>query len=139
MKFWDSSAIMPLLVPEPATATMVAEMHEDPAAAVWWGTRVECSSALARLRRDKRLSDDDLNLAERRLATGAATWTEVPPIERVRQQAMRMLRVHPLRAADSLQLAAALVLANFEPGTLPFVTLDERLASAADREGFPLV
>lgn len=46
------------------------------------------------------------------------------------------MRLHPLRAADALQLAAALVLSDFEPRTLPFVTLDDRLASAARREGF---
>ena len=139
MKFWDSSSIMPLLVPEAKTGGMVAEMNDDPAAAVWWATRVECSSALSRLWREKSLSDADRDLADKRLAAAAETWTEVPPIERVRQQALRMLRVHQLRAADSLQLAAALVLANFEPSALPFVTLDERLARAADREGFPVV
>ena len=67
------------------------------------------------------------------------SWTEVPPIERVRDQAIRVLQVHPLRAADALQLAAAIVLADFEPKGLPFVTLDEALAAAARREGFPVL
>lgn len=52
---------------------------------------------------------------------------------------MRLLRLHPLRAADALQLAAALVLAEHDPRTLPFVTLDERLALAAEQEGFELM
>ena len=34
-------------------------------------------------------------------------WHEVVPSSRVRSAAERLLRVHPLRAADSLQLAAA--------------------------------
>lgn len=47
--------------------------------------------------------------------------------------------VHPLRAADSLQLAAAIVVADGAPRALPFVTLDDRLALAADKEGFPVL
>ncbi len=49
---------------------------------------------------------------------------------------MRFLRVHPLRAADALQLAAAFVLADRRPSTLELVTLDDRLAVAARKEGF---
>jgi predicted nucleic acid-binding protein len=56
----------------------------------------------------------------------------------VRQTAIRLLRVHPLRTADALQLAAAIAAAEDHPATLPFVTLDERLAQAAEREGFPV-
>ncbi len=66
-------------------------------------------------------------------------WTEVPPIERVRDQATRLLRLHTLRAEDALQLAAAIVLADFDPKTLPFVTLSQPLASAARREGFEVL
>ena len=61
------------------------------------------------------------------------------PSQRVGQAAQRLLRVHPLRAADALQLAAAVVAADGEPGSMPFVTLDDRLALAAQREGFPVV
>lgn len=38
----------------------------------------------------------------------AAIWTEIQPAERVRNGARRLLRVHPLRAANAMQLAAAL-------------------------------
>jgi predicted nucleic acid-binding protein len=73
------------------------------------------------------------------LDAGAQQWIEIPPTAAVREQAYRMLRVHPLRAADALQLAAALVASEFEPRALPFVTLDSRLAEAAAREGFELL
>jgi predicted nucleic acid-binding protein len=139
MKFWDTSALLPLIVQEPRTAAMVAVMRDDPAAAVWWATRVECWSALARLERDGRLSEDQVAGAATILDEAARGWTEVPPIERVRDQASRLVRLHPLRAADALQLAAALVLTDFEPRSLPFVTLDDRLAAAARREGFTIV
>jgi hypothetical protein len=136
MRFWDSSALIPLLIPEPATTALMAVMREDAAAAVWWTTPVECAAAIARLARDERLSRDDAALATELLATAQRGWSVVPPTDRVQQQAMRLLRLHPLGTADALQLAAALVLAEHDPRTLPFVTLDDRLAFAAEHEGF---
>ena len=139
MKFWDSSAILPLLLPESRTDALSALLRDDPAVAVWWGTPVECTSALARLERERRLNESGVNAATQRLVAAAKGWAEVPPVERVRDQATRLLRLHPLRAADSLQLAAAIVLADFDPKTLPFVTLDQQLAGAARREGFEVL
>ncbi len=52
---------------------------------------------------------------------------------------MRFLRVHPLRAADALQLAAAFIAAERRPSSLELITLDDRLAAAARKEGFVLV
>jgi predicted nucleic acid-binding protein len=52
---------------------------------------------------------------------------------------VRFLRVHRLRAADALQLAAAFTAAERRPVSLRVVTLDERLADAARKEGFALV
>ena len=60
----------------------------------------------------------------------------IRPSERVRQRALRLLRVHPLRAADALQLAAALVAASEEPADLELVSSDARLSAAARQEGF---
>ena len=58
---------------------------------------------------------------------------------RTRKSAIRILRVHPLRAADALQLAAAIAAAEDNPATLPFVTFDDRLGQAAARDGFVVV
>ena len=139
MRFWDSSAILPLLLPDPRTEALSDLLRDDPAVAAWWGTSVECASAIARLERERRLTEASVNTATARLAEASKGWTEVPPVERVRDQAARLLRIHPLRAADSLQLAAAIVLADFDPKALPFVTLDQQLASAARREGFEVL
>lgn len=139
MRFWDSSALIPLVVPESGTDALMRVMRQDPAAAVWWGTTVECASAIARLTREDRLSREDAATATGLLTMAAREWSVVPPTDAVRQQAMRLLRLHPLRAADALQLAAALVLAEHDPRTLPFVTLDDRLALAAEREGFEVM
>jgi predicted nucleic acid-binding protein len=113
-------------------------VRDDPAMAVWWATPVECASALARRERDGKLLPTAWDLAMKRLQQADANWSEVPPSKRVRSQAIRLLRLHDLRTGDALQLAAALVASDFQPGTLEMVTLDQRLAAAADREGFAL-
>ncbi len=136
MRYWDSSAIIPLTVTEASTDAMRVIAEEDPVMCVWWATEVECVSALARLERDGALTDTALTGALERLDLLAESWNEVQPVVAVRSVARRLLRVHPLRAADALQLAAALIAAEGQPASLGIVTLDERLAAAARREGF---
>lgn len=138
MRFWDSSALVPLLVGESTSEAVLAEYERDPGIVVWWASEVECVSALSRLERDGSLHLDRLRLAMRRLDGLAQAWLEVSPGPRLRQLAIRLLRVHPLRSADAFQLAAATVAAEEQPPTLTLVTLDERLAGAAEREGFPV-
>lgn len=135
MRFWDSSALVPLLAEEESTAAALARLRQDPQVAVWWGTPVECASAIARLERDGAPPERVVE-AFARLDDIARAWTEVEPHDEVRDVARRLLRVHPLRAADALQLAAAYVIAERRPATLEVVTLDERLRLAAMKEGF---
>ena len=136
MTFWDTSALVPLLVVEPSTPVREKQLQADPAMLVWWGTSVECASALQRLVREGALRAEEERAATARLRHLEQHWAEVEPTQTVRTQAERLLRLHPLRAADALQLAAALVACQHEPATLPFRTADERLAAAARREGF---
>lgn len=137
MTFWDASAIVPLLLAEPERDAMLRRLESDPAMVVWWGTPVECVSAIARREREQHLTLVAATAAIDRLKALADAWHEVLAGPAVRATAQRLLRVHPLRAADALQLAAALVAADGEPPSLPFVCLDERLSEAALREGFP--
>lgn len=97
---------------------------------------MECLSALMRLVREGRLTDDDVRDAERRLHKLRNGWDEVLPGEACRRAAERMLRVHALRAADALQLAAALIAADHDPSRLEVVCLDQRLIEAGRKEGF---
>ena len=106
---------------------------------MWWGTEVECASAVARLERDGALDEPAASLAFDRLRQLAAGWHQVDPGDAVREVAVRFLCVHPLRAADALQLAAAFVSAEGRPASLKLVTLDDHLAAAARKEGFALV
>lgn len=137
MKFWDASAIVPLLVAEESTRRLQALAAKDSAMLVWWGSAVECISALARLERDGALSSPTLAL--QRLQQLSAGWHEIDPSDEIRETAARFLRVHPLRAADALQLAAAFAAAERRPASLEIVTLDDRLANAARKEGFALL
>jgi len=139
MKFWDASAVIPLCLVEPRSEVVTRVAVSDPDIVVWWGTRVECASALARRRRDGTLSVDAVRRARRAFATLADAWTEVQPTEGVRQRAERLLAVHPLRAADALQLAAALIWAGDSPRALEMVCLDANLLDAAAAEGFSLL
>lgn len=139
MKFWDSSALVPLLVRQAASGRMRAIYRGDPSLIAWWASRVECDSAIARLTRERQLSSAAARSATRRLDLLAANWQEVQPGDTLRDQARRLLRVHDLRAGDALQLAAALAASEQRPGSLELLCLDSRLASAAEREGFTLV
>jgi predicted nucleic acid-binding protein len=139
MKFWDASAIVPLLMTEPTTKTLQALAADDPAMLVWWATEVECASALARLEREGALDQPTVIEAFHRLKRLAAAWHEVDASDSLREAAVRFLRVHVLRAADALQLAAAFVAAERRPSSLEVITLDERLAAAARKEGFVLI
>ncbi len=132
MRFWDTSAVVPLVIDQPATARARALLAEDAGLVAWWATPVECWSALARLRRESRLSAAGEESAGRILEQLRDSWTEVQPSDAVRQCARRLLRVHALRAGDTLQLAAALTSVGPDSG---FVTFDDRLREAARLEG----
>lgn len=136
MKFWDASAIIPLLFQEPATEAIFKLLEEDPSVLVWWSAPVECVSAIARREREGALKSKAAGEALGRLRWLSEGWQEILPDAAIRSTAQRLLRMHPLRAADSLQLAAAIIAAEHEPSTLDFVCLDQRLALAATREGF---
>jgi predicted nucleic acid-binding protein len=136
MKFWDSSAIVSLCVEETATDRVRALVKQDPEVAIWWATPVECASAVARLEREAALTPAEAAEAFHRLDLLARAWFEIEPHDELREIARRLLRVHPLRAGDALQLAAAYLAAERRPPTLEVVTLDDRLRQAALKEGF---
>jgi predicted nucleic acid-binding protein len=139
MKFWDASAITPLLAEEPARNHLLNVLEQDADMLAWWGTPLEIASALARREREGLLTADDVTSALTAAHALAESWHEIVPSDAIRRTAERLLRAHPLRAADSLQLAAALIASDHDPVSLEFVCLDVRLARAAQREGFVVV
>jgi uncharacterized protein len=139
MRFWDTSALLPLLVDEPARERMLALLAEDIEVLAWWGTPVEMASALAWREREGLLTADEVAAALDAARSLAESWHEIVPSDAVRRTAERLLRTHPLRAADALQLAAALIAADHNPTSLEIVCMDERLKFAARREGFTVL
>jgi predicted nucleic acid-binding protein len=136
MKFWDSSALVPLVSREESTVRLQKLLRRDPAMIVWTLSMVEMHSALVRKRRAGAMTAVQLRESRSRLSGLSRAWTEVLSVDRVAVRALRVLDLHDLRAADALQLAAALVACGEEPERLPFVVLDEELAAAAEKEGF---
>ena len=139
MNFWDTSALVALGVDEPHRHKALRILEQDDRMAVWWGTPVEYASALARRERDGSLTTDEVSQHLIRLSRLSRVWYEVQPGRRIATQAQRLVRVHPLRAADSLQLAAALAVAEDDPSSVGFVCFDARLNRAASREGFSIL
>lgn len=137
--FWDTSALIPLLLPEPRSAVLTETAASDRELTVWWGTPVECLSATYRRHREVPLPAPLLTAALARLRAFVEDADTVAPTDEVRRRAGRLVAAHPLRAADALQLAAALVWCEEQPAGEAFVCLDERLREAARREGFTLV
>lgn len=139
MKFWDTSAIVPLCVHEPAFRAVRAILTKDPSVVVWWATRTECISALARQAREGVLTVLEERQARGVLDALATTWTEVQPGEAVRRTAERLLGAHSLRAADAFQLAAALEWCGGVAAGYALVSFDARVREAAQREGFSIL
>jgi predicted nucleic acid-binding protein len=106
---------------------------------VWWATRGECLSALIRRQREGSLAADAEQKARSVLQILAERWSEVQPTEVLRRRAERIIAVHPLRSADALQLAGALVWAQHSPQGLEVVCLDRSLREAASKEGFTVL
>ena len=139
MRFWDTSALLPLFVAEKESARALKWLRRDPTVVVWTLTRVELLSALARREREEPPSARALLRARRQVLAAWEEWSEIVAVEPVRRQAERLVAVHPLRAADAVQLGAALVAADLDPAGLELVTFDERLATAAEKEGFSVL
>ena len=135
MKFWDTSAILPLLLEEKNSEAILGLLHADPDVIVWCLCEVEIESGISHRMREG-FSREDESGARSRLRLLSERWNEVVSIDLVRRRALRLLRNHPLSAADSLQLAAALISCEERPEDLGFVCLDDRLSDAERREGF---
>jgi predicted nucleic acid-binding protein len=135
MRFWDSSAVVPLVVHEKQTDVMRSLLEEDRGIVVWAMTGVEVTSALWRRARAGEIDETARVGAIAALAELELAWNRTIDVVQVGARARRVLATHPLRAADACQLAAALLVCRERTDALDFVTLDDRLAEAARREG----
>ncbi|MBI4583021.1 MAG: type II toxin-antitoxin system VapC family toxin [Planctomycetes bacterium] len=128
-----------LFVEQKRTSDLRRLYAEDPQVLAWILSDLEVHSALCRLEREGAISHKALTEAATRFETFWAGVVVVSHLEAVKIRSRRLLRTHALKAADSMQLGAALVGAAENPIGWDFVCLDERLRSAAGREGFILL
>jgi hypothetical protein len=133
--FWDSSALIPLCIQEQNSSQARAFVKQF-TPVVWWATSVEIHSAVARLYRSGDLSPATRQAALNRLVTLSQGWREVLPSDKVRDLAQDLLFLYSLRAADSLQLAAAMIWCQRRPTHRRFLSGDARLCEAASQSGF---
>ena len=134
MRYWDASALVPLLVAERDTELVRAWLSDDDRIVTWAWTRTEIVGAVERRTREGSLSRSQRREVLRRLDAFARSWDEVTDVLAVRSRANALLARHPLRAADAGQLGAALLVQEQMAGVLDFVCLDRRLSSAAELE-----
>lgn len=142
MRFWDTSAIVPLLMDEPESETMRALLLEDQAILASFITPIEITSAIWRRLHKRELDLRSRADAESQFAHVSENWFAVREYQRIIDAALDVLARRRLRAADAIQLASAIVsveIGEQKPSSLPFVTLDDDLAAAADQEGFPVL
>jgi predicted nucleic acid-binding protein len=100
---------------------------------------VEVHSAISRFYRKAGLTDVEKRGALTRLDVMSRSWREILPSDRLRDIAAELLDKYELRAADSFQLAAALMWCQQRPAKRNFVCGDERLSKAAESAGFSIV
>ena len=136
MNFWDTSALIPLILSETSSKDLRQAHDKDRGTVVWWGTFVEGVSALARAERERVVSHDQLVGLLARWEDLIDTCIIVEPSSSILSRAKRLLLSHALSAADALQLGAALIGFQERPENAGFFSADKRLLQAATREGF---
>jgi predicted nucleic acid-binding protein len=139
LRFWDTSAIVPLIVTRPASEAVGRLLQEDGALAVWWGTWAEGAVTISRLGREGELDGEGGEETRDALDLLAEDWREVEPTDEVRLLAALLSQWHPLKAADAFQLAAAFVWRETDAYGDDFVCLDDQLRRAASYEGFDVL
>ena len=136
MKFWDASAVVPLLVQEQQSDYCLQVFKGDREILLWCMSRVEVISALTRRLREQSLTFEQFQAAKMRFHQILESAYQVTALEKVINRAVRLLEVHPLRAADACQLASGLVATQEDPTRLSIICFDDRLKEAAMKEGF---
>ena len=139
MNFWDSSCVLPLITCEESSDEALSALKADSVMILWWATPIECVSALSRKEREGVITERDVNESIKKLKIIEANNILVEPSSHLRRLSERLLRLHDLRAADALQLAAANIIIEQGMQTVKFISNDKRLLVAASKEGFDVL
>ena len=131
--YLDASAVLPMLIEEPGSAAVDAFVEAAPGPLVVSEfTAAEVASALSRLARTGRLGSDD---AARRLADFDAWRMAATEDVDVQPADVRLASIYVRRFELRLRAPDALHAAICRRTDLQLVTLDRRLATAAEALG----
>ena len=133
-RYFDSSALLKRYFEEPGSAS-VRRWFSPGGSATARYSFLEVASGLARRGRAGELSSGEVRRALDRLGEDATRIQVVELSEAVDARARDLLRRHPLRAGDALQLGSALLLRDRSSETVEFVCYDLPLSAAARAEG----
>ena len=139
LRFWDTSALLPLILDEESSDTVANLLRQDTDITVWWGTRAECAVAISRLRWNGELDEEREESTREVLDVVAETWIEIRPTDDLRLLGTLLSRYHLLKTADCFQLASALRWCEGGTTGFAFVCLDRQLRQAARKDGFTVL
>jgi predicted nucleic acid-binding protein len=131
--YLDTSALVKLYVEEAGSPAVVSRVGEAEAVATVRVSYAEARAALARHRRDGRLTLTDVRRAVRELDREWGMYNVVDLNDPLVRRAGGLAERHALRGYDAVQLAAALDLRS-AGGEVTFLSFDARLNRAARRE-----
>ena len=134
MLFLDASALVKRYVEEDGSDSVIEAMAGQ-SVAISRLSATEVVSAICRRCREGDMRVEQRETALRSIDSERPDFHVVELTEEVTTRAAALLRRHPLRASDSLQLAACLLLADELGKPTSLLAFDEQLVSAAQAEG----
>jgi predicted nucleic acid-binding protein len=140
VRYYDTSALVKQYLHEAGSNLVLRLLKSGEKVYTASFTYAETHAAFGRRSREGLLSRETRRRLALRFDRDWETYEVVVLSENVLQLARRMLYRHPLRSADAIHLASALLLAGTSSNARwSFICADGRLCDAAKAEGFQVV
>ena len=137
MRYYDTSALVKQYLQEAGSKLVLELLKSGERVYTASLTYAETHAAFSRRTREGRLTRETTKRLALRFDKDWESYNVVVLSENVFRLARQMLYRHPLRSADAIHLASALLLARTSPrSSWSFVCADGRLCDAAKSEGF---
>lgn len=137
MRYFDTSALVKQYLQEAGSKIVLELLRTGEKVYTASLTYAETHAAFGRRTREGRLNRDTSRRLALRFDKDWESYDVVILSETVLRLARQLLYRHPLRSADAIHLASALLLARTSPTPRwAFVCADSRLCEAAEAQGF---
>ena len=137
VRYYDTSALVKQYLQEAGSKLVLELLKSGEKVYTASLTYAETHAAFSRRTREGRLTRETTKRLALRFDKDWESYDIVVLSENVFRLARQMLYRHPLRSADAIHLASALLLARRSPrSSWSFVCADGRLCDAAKSEGF---